>query len=294
MASSTREDDQTSLSKNHGTLREPRVWHSHPPRTLRWKRWRPQLVMRERYRRPVTWALRGLTAVGLGMSLVFMPGYWGLGVALLLAAVEQLLEHAVFLYSSIHIQPMPSFKYDPAKWESIAHVRLERDGAVHAHVLGLVFADLDYASNFFGLLTAWNLGDSDDRDNNIQVSFIRDQGSYFIWLYPGHERAPVRRSMEDLRRRAHHKREDAEPFLITISPYFCKSFVSRGALTSFLASVKPGDRFQLAAMKSTGEGEVETIIEIEPIWKYSYKSCAKHELGIGDYEYVIWKRQGHI
>jgi hypothetical protein len=244
------------------------------------------------YRRRITWILRVATVAGLGLSFAAVPGYWAFGASLLLLMLEQFLERSVFIYSSIHVQPMPTFEYEPAKWESVAYIQLKRDGRLFGHALGLVFTDLAYARQFFELLRAWNLGESADRDNNIRISFIRDQDSHFLWLYPSPERAPVRRSMRRLAREAYYRREDAEPMLITMFPYFCKDFRDKGALTAFLSAVNPGNRFQIMAMVSTGEGAVEEIRGVEPIWKYHHKTCAKRDLTDGDFEYVIWKRKG--
>lgn len=252
------------------------------------------MVLRESRRRSVTWTLRGLATVGLGLSFVYMPGHTGFVASVLIAAVEQLLERSVFLYSSIHIQPMPTFEYDPAKWTAVAYVGLGRGGVVASHALGLIFNDSEYASRFFSLLRDWNLGADDDLEDNVRVSFIRDQDSYFLWLYPGQSRAPVRASWKELVQRAHHKRKDAEPFLITLSAYFCKSFLIRGALTQFLAAAAPGDTFQLAAMKRTAAGDVEFDNAIDPLWLHNYKIRTKDELTKADFEFAVWKMKGKI
>jgi hypothetical protein len=293
MTHATRED-QTTLSTDNDAYDEPREWRVGRPRPFRWNRWRPQLVLHENHRIPVTWTLRGIALVGLGLSFVYMPGYIGLAISMMIAAVEQLLERSVFLYSSIHVQPMPSFAYDPAKWTSIAYAVLGSDGAVTSHVLGFVFNDTEYASKFFALLRDWNLGDTDDLENNVRVSFVRDQDSYYLWLYPGQSRAPVKASWKALVQRAHHKRENAEPFLITLSPYYCKNFLIRGALIQFLSAVAPGDAFQMAAMKTTAAGDVEFDDAITPIWKHNYKIRTKDELTKADFEFALWKMKGRL
>lgn len=273
---------------------EPWQWRvGHPPH-LRWNRWRPQLVLRENYRRPVTWTLRGLGLVGLSLSFAYMRAYVGFAVAVAIATVEQVLERSLFLYSTIHVQPMPTFEYDPAKWTSLAYVGLGKSGVVTTHVLGLVFSDSEYAGSFFSLLRDWNLGSDDDHAGNIRLSFIRDQDSYFLWLYPGHNRAPVRTSWQELLQRAHHKREDAEPFLITLSPYFCKNFLTKGALAQFLAAVTPGDTFQLAAMRHTAAGDVEFDGTVDPLRLHSYKIRERSALSDKDYEFAVWRLKGKL
>ena len=252
------------------------------------------MVLREGCRRPVSWTLRTLALVGLGLSFAYMPPYIGFAVSVIIAAIEQLLERAVFLYSDVHVQPMPTFEYDPAKWTSLAYARLERDGVVAAHVLGLVFSDSDYAKSFFSLLREWNLGSGDDHAGNVRISFIREQDSYFLWLYPGHNRAPVRASWQQLLRRAHYKREDAEPFLITLSPYFCKNFLMKGALSQFLGAVEPGDAFQLAAMRTTAAGGVEFDRAVDPIGLHAYKIRDMSKLSDEDYEFAIWRLKGKL
>jgi hypothetical protein len=273
--------------------KEPR-WHVGPPPILRWKRWRPQLVLRQKYRRPITWTLRALALIGLGLSFAYMPSYVAFAVSLALAATEQLLERSVFLHARIHVQPMPSFEYDPAKWTSLAYVGLGKGEEILTHFLGLVFSDPGYARSFFALLRDWNLGADEDRTGNIHLSFVRDQDSYFLWLYPGHNREPVEASLRELERDAHHKRENAEPLLIALSPYFCKNFLIKGAMSQFLERVAPGSRFGLAAMSQTPEGGVEIDRSIPPLWLHTYKIRDKSELSDADYEYAIWKMKGKL
>lgn len=269
-------------------------WRTGWPSSLRWNRWRPQLVLRESQRLPVTWVLRGLAIVGIGLSFVYMPGYLGFGISAVIATIELLLERSVFLYSSIHVQPMPSFEYDPARWTSIAYAVQGKDGEATSHILGLVFNDSEYASEFFALLRDWNLGDVNDTQNNIRISFICEQDSYFLMLYPGFKRGPVQTSWRELEQRAHHKRENAEPLLITLSPYYCKNFLARGALNQFLSRVAPNDSFQLAAMKSTEAGDVTFDDSVDFICKHNYRIRTKSELTEADFEYAFWRMKGWL
>ena len=94
--------------------------------------------------------------------------------------------------------------------------------------------------------------------------------------------------------RAHHKRENAEPFLITLSPYFCKNFLIKGALVQFLAAVAPGDAFKLAAMKHTPGGHVEIDRSVDPLRLHSYKIRDKSELSDEDFEFAIWRMKGKL
>ena len=242
----------------------------------------------------MTWTLRGITLVGLGLSFATLQSLRGFALAILLLLIEQFLEHSVFLFSAIHVTPMPTFEYDPAKWQSVAYVRLERGGRVHGHALGLVFSDDSYAIQFFDLLRTWNLGEDEDLDNNICLSFVKDSDQFYLWLYPNHNRTPVVQSMKKLSERAYHRRENAEPFLITISMIFCKPFLDRGGIASFLKEVGSEDRFLMIAMRPSFSEAPETIREIRPITKWHYKVRSKTELSKRDFEFAYWQRRRFI
>ncbi len=270
-------------------------WHQRGPPLVRWERGLPKLVLWPRYERPVRWSLRLATAAGILVALVNLPTGPDFAVAVILAALDWFLERSIFLFTALHVTPLPHFEYDSKQWESMAYLFLgspdEPDSTPYA--VGLVFHDEEYATRFFELLRAWNSGENDDTRNNVCLSLITDEDRYFVLLSPSFSRPDVRRSWRDLRSAARRADKKREPFLITMSMVICKEFSAMAgySLGRFVDKYRQGRPFDLVPLLH-GPEEILPIPTIAPIRKYHLKAKTRSYLKTDEFEYVHLARLG--
>ena len=125
--------------------------------SIKWEKHLPRLVLHEKYEKKVKWTLRILASSGILSSIVAFPvWYMGLSLAVLLFLIEQFFERAIFQYTSIYMQPMPDFKYDPDEWKAMSYAFPQDPDPRMLNVVGCTFRTSDYARKFFTLLKSWN------------------------------------------------------------------------------------------------------------------------------------------
>ena len=85
--------------------------------SLRWQKRIPRLIVHEKYEHSIKWTIRTLTFIALAASVIAFPVWFmALGFALVLFGLQQFFERAVFQYTTIYVQPLPDFTYDPDEW----------------------------------------------------------------------------------------------------------------------------------------------------------------------------------
>ena len=103
--------------------------------------------------------------------------------------VQQFFEKAVFVYTSIYVQPMPNFTIIASEWLGIGYAFPEPPAANRPNVFGPAFASKEYAERVFALLRSWNDDKSEDEDGNICLSLIIEgNGRYTAFMYPNPHR----------------------------------------------------------------------------------------------------------
>ncbi len=259
---------------------------------MRWKRWPPRLVLHEKYEPGIKWTLRVLLIIGVLTSVVSLPWYQSLPFALALLFLEQFLERSVLLYTSIYLHTMPDFAIDPAKWVSMAFIVYEAEGLIIPNEVGLVFTDEEYAQKFFELLHAWNQGKNEDKDNNVQLSFIIDEEVYYLYIYPNPTRESVMDFFTEIQKLSKLEKYGKEHLGIVPTLMICRSFsTTRGySLGVFLEKQQQGEPFLLRAYLQEEGPQPKPIQSIEPIIKWNYKAKARAYLNEEDLEYFHWNK----
>ncbi len=153
--------------------------------SVEWHGILPRLVVHEKYETVIKWTLRGLTLLAILSSLISLTKYQSLFLAIVLTALEQFLERAVFQYTSMYVQPMPDFAFDPARWTGMGFAFPQRLEPGVLNLVGPAFDDEATARGFLRLLKAWNYNQDDDKNDNICLSFIvENDREYSAYLYP--------------------------------------------------------------------------------------------------------------
>lgn len=261
-------------------------------KSLIWFRWQnhlPRLVIHEKYERQVKWILRILAITAIATSLLaFEVWYLKLSFALALFLIEQFFERAIFQYTSIYFQPFPSFTIEGEKWTDMGFAYPENPQPNELNVVGPVFSDKEYAHNFFNLLRQWNYQQSEDKDNNICLSFILEsENQYSVYFYPNLKRKTVGEFFEEAEQQQKLKKFGKEHQQLVGQMIFCKIFrYGEGlGLKRFLEIQSEDKPFWLKPFITKADRTFEMIWEEEPILKYHFKCKKGKELSKGEVEY---------
>ncbi len=253
--------------------------------SVEFRRWIPRLRIIEKYESPVKWTLRAITVVGIVSGAIAFRWYVGLAAAAGLAAVEQVLERVVFLYTSLYVQPMPRFNYIPDEWLGMVFGQPADPNA--PEVVAPIFRTELYAREFFRLLQAWNYNEVEDRDNNVCVSFIiEDSESYSVYLYPSTERRSITEFSQRVENEALREKPGKEHFQLVIQFMFCHMFNynADSHFERFRRRQRPDRPLCLSvAVKRNGEGEL--LRDAGRILKFHWKIKERRELTRDDMEY---------
>jgi len=261
-------------------------------KSLIWFKWQnhlPRLVIHEKYERHVKWILRILAIIAIGSSLlVFETWYLRLSLAIVLFLIEQFFERSIFLYTSIYVQPLPSFTTESEKWTDMCFAYPINPESNELNVVGPVFSDREYAHNFFNLLRDWNYQQSEDKDNNICLSFVIENDiQYSVYFYPSLKRKTIAsffKAAEEHQKYDKYRKEHQE---LVMQMIFCKVFrYGKGlGLRRFLQIQSEDKPFWLKPFIIKADRTFEVIWEEEPILKYHFKCRRRNELNKNEVEY---------
>ena len=257
--------------------------------SMRWQNHLPRLVIHEKYEKFVKWFLRILTLFGIVSSVIAFPiWYISLSFAAVLFLIEQFFEKSIFQYTSIYVQPMPDFKYDPEEWKGMAFAFPQDTDPKLLNVVGCAFSSKEYAHKFFKLIKAWNYNKIEDKDNNICLSFIvEDEREYSVYLYPSAERETVDQFFQEAEESQKVDKHGKEHQQLVVQMVFCKIFPygANSQLKMFIKNQVLDRPFWLKPFIMKENGQIEMIHNEEPILKYHYKFKNRHELHKSEYEY---------
>jgi hypothetical protein len=83
----------------------------------------PRLFLHEKHERAVRWVLRGLTVLGIALSVITFEWYYAFSISVALAVLDWFLERTLFYYTSMFVSNiMPD--YDPDQWVGTAVVSI--------------------------------------------------------------------------------------------------------------------------------------------------------------------------
>jgi len=263
--------------------------------TVRWMVWRPQLVIGEKYESAVKWASRGLAALGIVSSVFIFPSpLHALSFAIAIFLVQQFFEKAVFVYTSMYMQPMPDFTIIPSEWLGIGYAFSDPPAEDKPNLFGPAFATQEYAERVFELLRSWNDGRDEDRDENICVSFvIEGNGNYTAFIYPNPRRPSTTsffREGDKLRRTSKRGREHQK---LVVMFTFCKTLPlpSTSLFHRFAKEYldEPARPIFLQAFRLI-DGVTEMLYDINPILKWNLKIKRREDLAPSEMEYTFRNR----
>lgn len=259
---------------------------------LRWEKGLPKLVVHEKRERAIRWVLRAVTAAGILVTLTVLPIYAAFGIAVFLASVDALLEKTIFYNTSLYVRSLPDFEYDGSKWVANVFISFGEPSPESDKIVGLVFNDREYAKKFFDLLRSWNDGSSEDTQNNIRLTFITDEDTYYVYLYPSIEDKRVNKFLARARRSSRAKNPNKEHLGLVMQLVICQGFqTGKGyALGEFVNNHPNGKHFLLGPFVVGPNGKPEPLAEIEPISKLHYKAKIPSQLNERDFELAHWRR----
>ena len=247
------------------------------------------MVIHEKYERQTKWTLRILTLLGITLSVVSIPSLSvRLGLAVALVLVEQLLERAVFLYTTIYVQPLPNFTYAPEEWLGMGFAFPINPGSRDLNIVGPVFKSQDYAHRFFETVREWNYGSNDDVDNNVCLSFIIEKSAeYSTYLYPNLDRQSIKQASAEAEEELKFEKFGKEHDQLVIQPIFCKLFPhdSQSQLNAFIQKQSEDRTFLLQPFVQRPDGSFEILLSEQPILKHHVTIKKREELHHQDVEY---------
>jgi hypothetical protein len=258
---------------------------------INFEKFSPNLFLNEKKENLIKWILRGLTIFGILTSLVTLNWYFSFSLAVFLVLLNAFIEKTIFYYTSLYVNAMPTFKYEPDKWIansflSMGHPKDPRSNKI----VGLVFNDKRYAENLFNLFRDWNHGNSDNKDKNFNLTFVTDEDAYYVYLYPSFKKKSITKMHRKVKNNNKLKKYGKEHLGLIMSFILCKKFSTRhGYGLGMFVDIQPNNKpFLLAAFSPVEGGNPEAIKEIEPITMYAYKSVIPSELTDNDFEFIHW------
>lgn len=259
--------------------------------------WRPQLRISERFEPFIKWTSRILALLGIVSSLFIFPSpLEALGFAIVLFLLQQFIEKALFVYTTIYVQPLPDFEVDKKQWKAMGYAFPEPPGPNKPDICGPAFETEEYALKVHGLFRTWNYDEDEDAENNVCFSIILETTErYTVYIYPNTKR----RTAEHFHKRGeelkHSEKHGREHQALIVMMTFCKWFPY--PLTSmsrrFIEGQTPDRPFWFQPfLYNAATGKMEIIFEAKPILKWNIKIKRRDELTKDDMEYTFMN-QGH-
>lgn len=238
----------------------------------------PKIHINEHYEKYVRWTLRIFTAIGIIASVTaFKQWYFNLLFALLLLAVEQLLEKAIYVTTTLFVTAIPEYKSDD--WKGMMWVYSE-----DYHEAGVYFSSREAAQRIFKVIKYWSKDGEDDINNLVQVSIILDQESddYHVYFYSNAENDPTYIATKEKREA---ESPEKEHHVTVFQIILCKGFTySTSTFPKFRNSYKEGDPYYLYAYVLENNVPVR-LTGLGHLKKTSIKIKNQKDLTRGDKEY---------
>ncbi len=258
--------------------------------SIRFNKYIPRLVLHEKYEKYVKWFLRIATCIGIISSLIaFSNKLMSFSFALFLVVIEQFFEKAIFKYTSIYVQPFPNFRYKPEEWKGMAFAFPNDSDPKLLNVIGCAFVTENYAQNFFKLFQEWNYNKTEDKENNVCISFIiENKKNYSVYIYPNFDRKSVVESFREIEELNKFQKFGKEHQQLVFQMIYCKTFPfgSNSQLEKFVydqsKNLLP---FWFKPFIIKKNGELHMLYKDLHILKHHFKYKNRSELNKDDYEY---------
>jgi len=231
-----------------------------------------------------------LALIGIVGSIGLLPVVWYLNLifAIIIVAVEQFFERAIFKYTIIYFQPLPEFKWSIGEeWVGMGFAyRDVREESV-PNVVGPAFNIESCAHEFFALLRKWNYGEREDRDNNVCLSFIYDDtGGYYTFIYPNLTRHTIKDTYSEIKEAHKFNKFGKEAEGLVVQFTFCRYYKSTYSQLDAFVHRRPKEQpFWLQPFILRPNKTAEILFREEPILKFHVKIKHKRDLGQHEVEY---------
>ena len=235
--------------------------------------------------------LRGLTFLGIALSVITFEWYYALSISISLVALDWLLERTLFYYTSMFISNM-MLDYDPDQWVGTVIVSIgEPQDPRSRKIVGIWVRTEEYARRFFEHLHSWT-GRDDNEQGDLRLTFIVDEDMYFVFLYSDLMRDSFQKFADGVKEQNLLSKYGKEYFPIIMSQTICKGFdTTKGfALGMFLDTNPPGREFLLAPYVTSVDGTPAPADTAKPIRMTTYKFRLPHDLTREDFEYFHWHK----
>lgn len=240
----------------------------------------PKIHINDQYEEIVKWILRIFTVVGIISSVVAFPEWFlNLLFALLLLAIEQFLEKAVFMYFTFYITAIPKLK--PDDWKGMVWIHTEKPSDNYFEV-GIMFSSRESAERVFPVIKHWSKNGDNDSNNMVQVSvIINDLDYYHVYIYPNADKDPAYVAVKEQREKEQPQKEHK---MDIVSIMLCKGFnYSRSSFPQFQKFYR-GEPYYLSAYVVEDKKPVR-LSHLGAIRKDRLKIKREEELQKNDPEY---------
>lgn len=251
----------------------------------------PRLFLHEKHEQVVRWVLRGLTVLGIALSVITFEWYYALSISIALVVLDWFLERTLFYYTSMFVSNM-MLDYDPDQWVGTAIVSIgEPKDPRSRKIIGIWVRTEEYARRFFDHLHAWT-GRDDNEQGDLRLTFVVDEDMYFVFLYSDLMRESFQKFADGVKEQNLLSKYGKEHFPLIMSQIICKGFdTTKGfALGMFIDTNPAGREFLLAPYVTSADGTPKPADTAEPIRMTTYKFKLPHELTQEDFEYFHWHK----
>lgn len=249
----------------------------------------PRLYLHEKSEKVIRWVLRGLTIIGIILSIFSLPWYESLVLSIGFVVLEWFIERTLFYYTSMFVSTM-MLDYDPAKWVAMVVVSLgEPRDPKSKKIVGIWLEDEDYAKRFFEHLQRLT-GRDDGDQGDLRLTFIVDEDMYYVFLYADVQREAFTTFAESVKNENLLTKYGKEHFPLIMSQIICHGFeTTKGFALGVFLDTHPTDKeFLLAPYVRDSNGAPRPAESAKPILMKSYKFKLPHELTQDDFEYFHW------
>lgn len=232
-----------------------------------------------RYKKMVKVINRGALAISVILSLFTIPFPISLIIALVLAGISIAIEKVVFIYTVLHVNPVPTRLR--AKQQVSVYYACDTEDDVKKPVLGLVYKTKTEAIEKYDHLKAIAL-DTKDENNNLVVSFVfEDDKRYTLFMYPRKDRE-VAYHTKDYFESTLEKGEKAKLRIMSFIDYYPTSFTGKGRLREVLDEFMNNTPYSL----NTYYFQNGMVIPARkrPIFKYHMRILKRDDLDDKDIE----------
>ena len=237
---------------------------------IEWRKYYPVLIIHEKYEKAVKWIIRIFTIIGIAISVITMPWFLSLIVAIILLGIDLFLENVIFLYTTIVMQEPPDFDIKHGMWRSNLFLLPRFEGDLPFFCLG--FTNKEYAEKLFDYFLSWNTGEHIDKKNIITLNWtLNKNGSYVTEIFAN----PRRENLDEIYNEVENKNKlekygkKQQRFVAQIS--FGQKFKTSKTMQNFISNYKQGSSFYFApALVADNGKDVIEILNKRAILKNTY------------------------